>query len=125
MSAGEEEYSGSEGEEEPVAPKAMEPRKCRAVADYVAKADDELTFREGDVIFVPNPTRGDRWQGVFQGKVGFFPRVLVDDKTVEIKKAGETTRVRAMRDYTKKEGTEELTFPKGAVMFVVARENEE
>jgi len=29
-----------------------------------------------------------------------------------------------MRDYTKVEGTEELSFPKDSVMFVVARENE-
>jgi len=48
----------------------------------------------GDVIFVPAPVPGDRWQGVFQGKVGWFPRILVDDKTVEIKAAGKTTRVR-------------------------------
>jgi len=35
-------------------------------------------------------------------------------------KAGKTTRVRALRDYTAN-GEEELSFPKDAVMFVVRR----
>ena len=35
-------------------------RRCTAIRDYVAKSDDELTFREGDVIFVPKRNPGDR-----------------------------------------------------------------
>ncbi|EGD82634.1 hypothetical protein PTSG_11992 [Salpingoeca rosetta] len=99
-----------------------DPRRCVAVADYVAKEDDELTFNKGDIIFVPKRTNEERWQGVCNGKVGWFPRVYVDDKTVEVK-AGKTTRVRAIRDY-EAVAEEELSFPKGAVMFVVARESE-
>ncbi len=37
-----------------------EPRRCRAIRDYVAKSDDELSFKEGDVIFVPKRAPGDR-----------------------------------------------------------------
>jgi len=99
-----------------------EPRRCTAIRDYVAKTDDELSFKEGDIIFVPKRVPGDRWQGVFNGKVGWFPKIYVDDKTVEVQ-AGKTTRVRALRDYTAN-GEEELSFPKDAVMFVVRRENE-
>jgi hypothetical protein len=52
---------------------AVQPRRCKAIRDYIAKNDDELTFKEGDIIFVPVRTDGLMWKGVFNGKVRSFP----------------------------------------------------
>lgn len=48
---------------------AAQPRRCKAVADYVAKSDDQLTFQTGDIIFVPVRADGPMWRGVFNGQV--------------------------------------------------------
>lgn len=53
-------------------------------------------------------------------QVGLVPRVYLDDTTVEIKEPGTTSRVRAIHDYEAK-NDDQLSFPLGAVMFVVAR----
>jgi hypothetical protein len=60
-------YSFSALPENP--PNMVEPRRCKAVRDYAAKNDDEITFKEGDMIFVPQKTDGLMWRGVFNGKV--------------------------------------------------------
>eukprot|EP01147_Barroeca_monosierra_P004180 gene4180-6526_t len=99
-----------------------DPRRCVAVADYVAQNEDELTFQSGDIIFVPRRTNEDKWQGVLNGKIGWFPKIYVDDKTVEVK-SGDTTKVCAIRAY-EAANAEELSFPKGALMIVTTRENE-
>eukprot|EP00045_Choanoeca_perplexa_P002733 m.26192 g.26192 ORF g.26192 m.26192 type:complete len:231 (+) comp11671_c0_seq1:87-779(+) len=96
-------------------------RRCRAIRDYVAKAEDELTFKEGDTLFVPKRVAGDRWQGVFNGKVGWFPKIYVDDITVEVK-AGKTTRVRCIREY-EPESDEILGLKLGDVAFVVNKKD--
>lgn len=100
-----------------------EPRRCKALRDYVAKTDDELTFKEGDVIFVPRKAPGDRWQGVFAGKVGWFPKIYVQDTTVEIKEPGQTTRVKAIRAH-EATNEKELSFPAGCVMFVIGKDGD-
>eukprot|EP00049_Salpingoeca_infusionum_P005500 m.92787 g.92787 ORF g.92787 m.92787 type:complete len:244 (-) comp12990_c0_seq2:5540-6271(-) len=102
--------------------KMAQPRKCVAIRDYTAKRDDELSFKEGDVIFVPKREAGERWQGVFNGQTGYFPKIFVEDKTVEVQ-AGKTTKVRAVRAY-EAQTEEELSFPADVSMFVVARESE-
>merc|ERR1719183_1658983 len=61
------------------------------------------------------------YKGVYGGKVGLFPRIYVKDTTVEIKEPGKTTRVKATHAHEAPEGSEELSFPKDAVMFVVAK----
>eukprot|EP00730_Choanoeca_flexa_P009448 TRINITY_DN12648_c1_g2_i19.p3 TRINITY_DN12648_c1_g2~~TRINITY_DN12648_c1_g2_i19.p3 ORF type:complete len:256 (+),score=90.21 TRINITY_DN12648_c1_g2_i19:6131-6898(+) len=96
-------------------------RRCKAIRDYVAKSEDEITFKEGDVIFVPKRVAGDRWQGVFNGKVGWFPKIYVDDITVEVK-AGKTTRVRCVRPY-EPENDEILALGVGDVAFVVNKKD--
>lgn len=96
----------------------------QAINDHIGKDDSELTFKTGDIIFVPALTPGDTLKGVFGGKVGTFKRAYVKDTTVEIKEQGKTTRVEATRAYEAPEGSEELSFPKGAKMFVVAKVND-
>eukprot|EP00051_Salpingoeca_urceolata_P026712 m.478308 g.478308 ORF g.478308 m.478308 type:complete len:130 (+) comp21103_c0_seq1:188-577(+) len=98
-------------------------RRCKAIKDYEGKNDEELTFKAGDVIYVPKKGSGDMWQGVFNGKVGMFPKSHIEDTTVEIKQQGAPSRVRAHLD-NENAAEGELAFPRGAVMFVIARENE-
>eukprot|EP00039_Didymoeca_costata_P018443 m.333477 g.333477 ORF g.333477 m.333477 type:complete len:237 (+) comp17151_c1_seq1:115-825(+) len=102
-------------------------RRMEATHDYIGKTPNELTFKKGDVIFCPNAkAEGDMLQGVFHGKVGAFPRIYVKDTTVEIKQPGKTTRVKSIAKYDAQpsDDGEELSFPKDAVMFVVARHSE-
>ncbi|EDQ92172.1 uncharacterized protein MONBRDRAFT_31285 [Monosiga brevicollis MX1] len=99
---------------------SSEPRRCRAIRDYTAKSEDEISFKEGDVIFVPKRVAGDRWQGVFNGKVGWFPKIYVDDTTVEVS-TGKTTRVRCIREY-EPASDDVLPLKVGDVAFVVARD---
>lgn len=51
--------------------------RCRAVGNYTARADDELSFKQGDIVFVTVCTPTPTWTGVCKGKVGKFPRKLV------------------------------------------------
>ena len=53
----------------PFTPQTIMARRCKAIRDYVAKQPDELTFKEGEIIFVPFKSNGDMWQGVLNGKV--------------------------------------------------------
>ena len=46
-----------------------EPRRCKAIANYIAKSDEELSFKEGDVIYVPVRNKDEFWTGVLAGKV--------------------------------------------------------
>ncbi|KAG8546206.1 hypothetical protein GDO81_019543, partial [Engystomops pustulosus] len=54
-------------------PKAKE--TCRALYNYEATNDDELSFKEGDVIHLISKDTGDPgwWRGELNGKEGVFP----------------------------------------------------
>lgn len=55
----------------------------RALYDYEAMSDEELSFREGDIVGVLQ--KGDNnvddgfWYGEFQGRRGVFPSLVVED----------------------------------------------
>ncbi|XP_034147945.1 F-BAR and double SH3 domains protein 2 isoform X2 [Esox lucius] len=54
----------------------------RALYDYEGQADEELSFPEGAVIRLLNrdtQTDDGFWEGEFNGRVGVFPSVLVED----------------------------------------------
>ncbi|XP_041734080.2 F-BAR and double SH3 domains protein 2-like isoform X3 [Coregonus clupeaformis] len=54
----------------------------RALYDYAGQADEELSFPEGAVIRLLNrdtQTDDGFWEGEFNGRVGVFPSVLVED----------------------------------------------
>ncbi|XP_052324172.1 F-BAR and double SH3 domains protein 2-like isoform X2 [Oncorhynchus keta] len=56
----------------------------RALYDYDGQADEELSFPEGAVIHLLNrdtQTDDGFWEGEFNGRVGVFPSVLVEDLT--------------------------------------------
>ncbi|XP_057661114.1 SH3 domain-containing kinase-binding protein 1-like [Diorhabda carinulata] len=48
---------------------------CEATYPYKAQNEDELSFKEGDVITIVNKESQDPgwWQGELNGKIGFFP----------------------------------------------------
>uniref|UniRef100_A0AAY4DD29 F-BAR and double SH3 domains protein 2 n=1 Tax=Denticeps clupeoides TaxID=299321 RepID=A0AAY4DD29_9TELE len=54
----------------------------KAIYDYEAQTDDELSFPEGAIIRILNKDNQEDdgfWEGEFNGRVGVFPSVLVED----------------------------------------------
>lgn len=55
----------------------------RALYDYEAMSDDEISFREGDIVGVlqtdDNNVDDGFWYGEFQGRRGVFPSLVVED----------------------------------------------
>ena len=54
----------------------------KAMYDYEAQTDDELSFPEGAIIRILNKDNQEDdgfWEGEFNGRVGVFPSVLVED----------------------------------------------
>ncbi|XP_061167166.1 nostrin-like isoform X3 [Saccostrea echinata] len=53
--------------------------RCRALYDYDANRNDELTIKHGDVINLYDKQLDDWWQGELQGRVGIFPATYVEE----------------------------------------------
>ncbi|XP_052008397.1 F-BAR and double SH3 domains protein 2 isoform X2 [Xyrauchen texanus] len=56
----------------------------KAMYDYEGQTEDELTFPEGAIIRILNKDNQEDdgfWEGEFNGRVGVFPSVLVEDLT--------------------------------------------
>ena len=49
------------------------PKKCKAIYDYDAQDNDELSFRAGDIIFIKNKDSSGWWEGSLNGVTGQFP----------------------------------------------------
>ncbi|XP_062869802.1 F-BAR and double SH3 domains protein 2 [Trichomycterus rosablanca] len=59
-------------------------RFAKALYDYQAQTEDELSFPEGAIIRILNKDNQEDdgfWEGEFNGSVGVFPAVLVEDLT--------------------------------------------
>ncbi|KAK2823190.1 hypothetical protein Q7C36_019790 [Tachysurus vachellii] len=57
-------------------------RFAKALYDYEAQTEDELSFPEGAIIRILNKNNQEDdgfWEGEFNGSVGVFPAVLVED----------------------------------------------
>ncbi|XP_030648402.1 F-BAR and double SH3 domains protein 2 [Chanos chanos] len=57
---------------------------AKALYDYEAQTEDELSFPEGAIIRIlskDNQEDDGFWEGEFNGRVGVFPAVLVEDLT--------------------------------------------
>ncbi|KAM9455757.1 F-BAR and double SH3 domains protein 2 [Clarias gariepinus] len=55
---------------------------AKALYDYEAQTEDELSFPEGAIIRILNKDNQEDdgfWEGEFNGRVGVFPAVLVED----------------------------------------------
>ena len=51
----------------------------RALYDYTAQGDEELTFREGDVLVVLEKEDDNWWLGTMRGRQGMFPCSYVEE----------------------------------------------
>jgi len=71
-----------------------------AVADHVAKMDDDLMFLKGETITVTKKVSDDLWVGECEGIVGKFPSNLVQPKDGKNKIDDSTSRklLRVLRD---------------------------
>ena len=52
--------------------------KALAIYDYNADKEDELTFQEGQVIYVLKKNDDGWWEGVMDGITGLFPGNYVE-----------------------------------------------
>jgi len=57
-----------------------------ALYNYVAMRKDDLSFKEGDIIFVVNKRPSGWWLGELNGKVGLLPSNYVKEVLVETRK---------------------------------------
>lgn len=54
----------------------------KALYDYEGQTDDELSFPEGAIIRILNKENQNDdgfWEGEFNGRIGVFPSVLVEE----------------------------------------------
>lgn len=61
-------------------PPAPEPNypKCTAQYEYTAADSDELSFKEGDIIYIVKEDPSGWWNGICRGKTGLFPSNYVE-----------------------------------------------
>ena len=52
--------------------------RVAAIYDYSADKDDELSFAEGDIIYVLKKNDDGWWEGVMNGVTGLFPGNYVE-----------------------------------------------
>ncbi|KAM9221342.1 F-BAR and double SH3 domains protein 2 isoform 1-T1 [Dugong dugon] len=67
----------------------------KALYDYEGQTDDELSFPEGAIIRILNKENQDDdgfWEGEFNGRIGVFPSVLVEELSAS--ENGDTPRTR-------------------------------
>ncbi|XP_027703812.1 F-BAR and double SH3 domains protein 2 isoform X2 [Vombatus ursinus] len=70
----------------------------KALYDYEGQTDDELSFPEGAIIRILNKENQDDdgfWEGEFNGRVGVFPSVLVEELSAS--ENGDTQWVREIQ----------------------------
>lgn len=63
----------------PSKPPGGSDKSVRALYDYSAATDDELTFQIGDVITDVDDSQEDWWVGTLNGKTGVFPSTYVEN----------------------------------------------
>lgn len=62
----------------PVAAPAPAQKSAIALYDYEAQEENEISFKEGDIITNLNFVTDDWWEGVIDGKCGLFPGNYVE-----------------------------------------------
>uniref|UniRef100_A0ACB8FG45 F-BAR and double SH3 domains protein 2 n=1 Tax=Sphaerodactylus townsendi TaxID=933632 RepID=A0ACB8FG45_9SAUR len=81
----------------------------KALYDYEGQTDDELSFPEGAIIRILNKENQDDdgfWEGEFNGRLGVFPSVLVEELT-----SSENGESRCSADAQELGGKFDITLP--------------
>ena len=60
-------------------PKPRNVKIMRAVYDYTAEEEDELSFAAGDILYILDQSDDDWWKARCKGKEGLIPNNLVED----------------------------------------------
>ncbi|GAB1606713.1 osteoclast-stimulating factor 1-like [Argonauta hians] len=68
----------------PPVPKRGHVKVVRAIYNYNARRDDELTFEEGDVIYITEQSDSNWWKGKCGTKVGLIPSNYVEENTQSV-----------------------------------------
>lgn len=55
------------------------PNLARALYDYDPQRDDELEFKEGDIITILYKNEDDWYEGILDGRRGLFPSNYVEE----------------------------------------------
>jgi hypothetical protein len=82
-----------------------------AISNYYAEQDGELSFNEGDIIFVLNKSKKSGWwfgMTPSNGEEGYFPSNFFEEKII----------TKAIHDYDAKEENE-LSFKEGDILVVL------
>ncbi|EDQ89267.1 uncharacterized protein MONBRDRAFT_8311 [Monosiga brevicollis MX1] len=104
--------------------------RCKAIAPYVAKSDEEISFDKDDVVFVITHDLSTKvLRGVCKGKNGCFPGHFVED-TATGQRCGDPSlhfkmgvKCRALGNYTA-QAPGELSFKRDEVLFISVLNND-
>eukprot|EP01080_Neovahlkampfia_damariscottae_P011642 gene11642-4883_t len=85
-----------------------------AISDYFAQQDGELSFNEGDVIFVLNKKINSSWWfGMVNNEEGYFPSNFFEEKKI----------TKAIHDYDAQDENE-LTFKEGDIIAILEEDED-
>lgn len=62
----------------------MAPTRARALFDYDAKDDSELSFKQNDVLYVHHKDDSGWWECEILGRIGFAPWNYLQDLPVRL-----------------------------------------
>jgi len=108
--------------------------KAKALFDYIATADTELSFKEGDVLIVTEQDASGWWYATLIGQSGYvastFMQVLQEAKDQKVEDQQNITpqqvqqpecKAAALYDYTAMNDTE-LSFTTGTILTVIEKD---
>ncbi|KAJ3279565.1 cytoskeletal protein binding protein, partial [Borealophlyctis nickersoniae] len=94
---------------------------ARAIYEYTAQTEDELSFNEGDIFYITDDTDAEWWTAVEKSKNG-DETVFEESKTglVPVNYVEEAEPLAIVRSFAAYEAStaEEISFPEGALMRV-------
>lgn len=123
-------------------------QKAKALFDYEAKGESELTMKVGDIITLTSVDGEEWWEGELNGNIGFFPKLYVEllpldeslravsitpslpkkaipePKKETVKNPNTSKKVKALFDYEAR-GPTEISLKSGDVIVLISMEDEE
>jgi hypothetical protein len=103
-------------------------QQLRALYDYDAEEDNEISFKEGEILYLIEKDESGWWRGRnSKGQEGVFPSNFVEvvgqeSKNIVIPKNGETFKCKVLYDYDA-EDESELTIREGEILQIQSEED--